>query len=38
MTGDSCAGADVLDQLEAVGTDSGKTTVEVTIADCGELS
>lgn len=36
--GDWGAGADVLDELERVGTDSGKTTVEVTIADCGELS
>ncbi|GJP33809.1 hypothetical protein CLOM_g19192 [Closterium sp. NIES-68] len=32
------AGMDVVDKLESVGSDSGKTSVEVTIQDCGQLS
>ncbi|CAI5496696.1 unnamed protein product [Closterium sp. Naga37s-1] len=31
------SGMDVVDKLESVGSDSGKTSVEVTIQDCGQL-
>ena len=31
-------GMDVVQAIEAVGTSSGKTTKQVVIADCGQLS
>ena len=30
-------GTDVVDAMERVGSDSGKTSKEVTISDCGQL-
>ena len=30
-------GMDVLDQVEAVGSESGQTSQDVTIEDCGEV-
>ena len=31
-------GSDVVDKMEAVGSETGKTSKEVAIADCGQLS
>ena len=37
MFGQVTEGMDVLDKIEAVGSDSGQTAKKVVITDCGEL-